>query len=124
LLNVGVAFALGKFAIRYVFHRAPLCKAWGLLGIVLATGCMLAIGLVIAHFRDSLMSTSADPTRDAFASLIAAPWALHVLMSFLLLAISIGFAIAAALDGVFSGERYPGYAKVSKAAVEARAACE
>lgn len=120
-INVGVAFSLGKAVIRNVFHRSLARKLWGWTGVVIALVSMVAIGLVIAHFRDSLMVAAPDPTRDALMSLVSSPFGLRDVLSFLLLAISVGFALAAMLDGLFSGERYPGYGKVSR---EAEAAVE
>lgn len=114
LLNVVIAFSLGKYVVRFMFHRHPALKLSGLLGLASAVGLILCIGLGIAHFRDALQAEVVDPARTAIETFKANPLGLRDMMSWVLLFVSAFFGAVALADGLFIDDPYPGYGKVSR----------
>ena len=119
-LNLVTAFALGKFGVPFVFHKNALLKAVGVIASIGAVAAMITVGLTISHFREALMADAAQPARAAWAALQASPLGLHDLMSWLLFAVSILFAVFALFDGLSSDDRYPGYGDVARRARQTR----
>lgn len=113
-INVSIAFAMGKFAVRYVNHRDSFPKALGFLALVAAFAVMSCIGLSIAHYRDSLTVESSNPAKAALEAFIAHPFQLKDFFSWALFAISMMFGIGSLLDGLFSDDLYPGYGPISR----------
>jgi hypothetical protein len=92
----------------------------GVAGAAFAIVAMITVGLTIAHFRDALIADAAEPARVAWAALQASPFGLRDIMSWLLFAISVLFAVFALFDGLSSDDRYPGYGSVARRARQAR----
>ncbi len=112
--NVLIAFVLGRYAIRYVNHCRIGWKLFGFASVVVAATLMTAIGLGIAHYRDSLTSGAADAARSALETLRAGPLDLRDAFSWALFIISIAFGIASVFDGLSSDDLYPGYGAISR----------
>lgn len=113
-LNVLVAYFIGRLLVRYVVHRSVVLKVLGFIGLAGALAAMFIIGLGIAHFRDALTSEMVDPSKTALKTLLNQPFQLRDFFSWALFAISVSFGFASLLDGVFSGDLYPGYEAASK----------
>lgn len=116
LLNVAVAYGLGRWPSRYINHRGVGLKILGWMALILAAACMVAVGLAIAHFRDALTAGSTSAPSEALQALLTTPWHLKDLMSWGLFGLSVSFALIAFFDGLFSDDLYPGYGNVSRAA--------
>jgi hypothetical protein len=95
-------------------------KALGVAAAAFAVICMISIGLSIGHFRDALIADAAEPARAASLAFKSAPFALRDLMSWLLFAVSVLFAVFALFDGLSSDDRYPGYGPVARRARQSR----
>jgi hypothetical protein len=119
-VNLVTAFVLGKFAVPLVFHNNPAIKGLGVAAVALAVVCMLAVGLTIGHFRDALIADSPEPARAAWMALKSSPFALRDVMSWLLFAVSVLFAVFALFDGISSDDVYPGYGRVARRARQTR----
>lgn len=119
-VNLVSAFVLGKYAVPLVFHSSPPVKTLGLGAAIFAIFCMIAIGLSIGHFRDALIADAAEPARAATLALKSAPFGLRDVMSWLLFAVSVLFAVFALFDGLSSDDRYPGYGQVARRARQSR----
>jgi hypothetical protein len=112
--NVLIAFAFGKYPVRYVNHSSAALKALGYLSIVMAFTVMLSMGLGIAHFRDSLIAEAADPALAALQAILANPFQLRDFFSWALFLISIAFGLLALFDGLSSDDYYPGYGAITR----------
>jgi hypothetical protein len=119
-VNLVTAFVLGKYAVPLVFHRNPAVTVLGVFAAGFAVACMISVGLAIAHFRDALVADAAEPARAAWLALKSAPYALRDVMSWLLFAISVLFAVFALFDGLSSEDLYPGYGRVARRAQQSR----
>lgn len=119
-VNLVTAFVLGKFAVPLVFHNQTAVRTLGVFAVLFAIVCMLAVGLTIGHFRDALIAESAEPARAAWLALRSSAFALRDVMSWLLFAVSVLFAVFALADGLSSDDRYPGYGPVARRARQAR----
>lgn len=119
-VNLVTAFVLGKYALPFGFHRNAALKALGVVAAAFAIVCMITVGLTIAHFRDALIADATEPARAAWAALKASPFGLRDIMSWLLFAISVLFAVFALFDGLSSDDPYPGYGEVARRARQSR----
>ena len=108
-VNVLMSFFLGKTLIRLIFHSDPAKKAIGLMSLLMTLTFVFGMALGIAHIRDQLVIESTNPARMALSTLTLAPFDLGDLFSWLLLAVSISFALGALADGLTIDDLYPGY---------------
>lgn len=118
-INVSIAFANGKHCVCCIYHKAAGWKALGIVSLLGAVAVMGALGLGIAHLRDSLTAEAADPAAAALRTMLASPLHLRDLFSWVLFAVSCMFAVFALLDGLCSDDRYPGYGPVYRRAQKA-----
>lgn len=113
-INVFTAFILGKTAVRWCFHIQPVFKTMGLIALA-ATLCITAFNaLAIGHLRNAILLESASPTKDALQTLLMNPMGFNDLMAWVLFLVTIGFGIAALIDGLFIDDLYPGYGNISR----------
>ena len=115
-VNILISFFLGKSLVRWIFYRDKTKKAFGFLALFITLGFVFCMALGIAHIRDQLVLESVDPARFALESLQTHPFVLGDLFSWLLLAVSLSFAIGAMTDGLLIDEVYPGYGKMARQA--------
>lgn len=115
-INVVTAFILGKTAVRWAFHMKPGPKAFGLLALVATLGIIATNAFAIGHLRSAILLESTNPTQDAFYTLLANPMGFYDLMAWVLFLVTIGFGIAAMMDGLFLDDLYPGYGNVCRRA--------
>ena len=113
-LNVVVMFLLGKTLLRWVFHRQAALKLVGWMGLLLSAVYTLTVALAIAHLRMAILAESAEPTKQAWQTLIDVPFALNDLLSWVLFLVTIGFGLGALLDGLFLDDLYPGYGELTR----------
>ncbi|MNF37096.1 hypothetical protein D3C84_180070 [compost metagenome] len=116
--NVAVAMALGRFGVPHVNHIRPLNRMIGYSALIVAPVIMVVMGLVIAHFRDSLAQGLDDPASNpgvvALQTLMNNPFQLHDIYSWLLFGLSIFFALASLAEGYYWEDPYPGFSRVQK----------
>lgn len=112
--NVLIAFAFGKFAIRYLNHSNTGWKILGFIALAMTLTVMGSLGLGIAHYRDSLTAELADPEQAALQAILANPFQLRDFFSWALFAISISFGVASMFDGLLSDDLYPGYGSITR----------
>ncbi len=115
-LNVVTAFVMGKTAVRWVFHVKPLPKTMGILALGLTLTFTVTMALCIGHLRTAILAGSVSPTQDAWVALISMPFGLQDLMAWLLFFVTIGFGVAAMVDGLSVDDVYPGYGDVTRRA--------
>jgi hypothetical protein len=70
---------------------------------------MFMVAMSIGHIREQLMAASSNPTRDAWEMMQTHFFGLNDLVSWFLVAMSLGFGIAAIFDGLSIDDIYPGY---------------
>lgn len=115
-MNLISAFLIGKFLIRFVFHRQVVGKIIGIGAAISAFVVMTGISLTIAHYRDALILEMENPARQAWETLQNNLFGLNDIFSWLLFGISMLFAILAVFDGLFSDDLYPGYGRIVRRA--------
>lgn len=113
-LNVLTAFFFGKHLLRNIFHVNVFRRAGGVIFLLMALALMVAIGLGIAHLRDSLTAEIPDAAKVALESLQTAPLHVHDFFSWALFVISVSFGLGALFDGLYIDDLYPGYGAVAK----------
>lgn len=115
-VNVGLAFVIGKFLLRQLFHRNWSRKFIGVAGAALGIVSIGFMALLIMHFRDSLVAGVENAATVALRSLAAQPFMFADIFSVLLCVLSLGFGVGAMVDGLFSDDLYPGYGSASRRA--------
>jgi hypothetical protein len=119
-INVVVSFLIGRFVVRWIFHR----RWWGkLLGIIGLTGFIvfvLFMAISITHLRDALLEGVANPSEFAWITIQEKLFAIKDLYTWFLMMITAGFGMTAMIDGIFMDDRYPGYGRISRRAEQAR----
>ena len=108
-INVLGCFFLGKFAVPWVVSKPLSGKIFGAVSIVFAACFMFMVAMSIGHIREQLMAASVSPTRDAWEMMQNHFFGLSDLVSWFLVAMSLGFGIAAIFDGLSIDDIYPGY---------------
>jgi hypothetical protein len=121
MLNVLVGLALGALAIRYVNHVRLRGKALGFAGLVLAIAFVIALALLVSHYREALVLRLHNPQSAAITNILADPVGLKQVSSWYLFFVSVAFGALALADGYKLDDRYPGYGQLHRqltAAVE------
>lgn len=115
-VNVVLAFGIGKYLLRQLFHRSWLRKLIGITGAALGMLTVVCMALLITHYRDSLTAGFENAATVAFTSVITQPFKFADIFSVILCVLSLGFGLAAIVDGLFSDDLYPGYGSASRRA--------
>ena len=95
-------------------RQSPLWRALGWCGTLLSFAFIVLVGLAISHYRDALTAELPDAAAAAQAALLANPFGIKPGSSWALLAVSVGFALIALVDGLTFDDRHPGYGAVSR----------
>jgi len=111
--NIGLAWVYGRHVIPQILHVHPVRKVAGILLIPICLISIGAVALVIAHFRDAATTGNlAGAAQFALVKLRSSPFELKDIYSWLLVAVSVAFAIGAMIDSFGLDDRYPGYGKI------------
>jgi hypothetical protein len=108
-INVLGCFFLGRFTVPWIVSKPIAGKLFGAISVLFALCFMLLVAMSIGHIREQLMAGAANPTHQAWAAMQTHFLGLNDLVSWFLVAISLGFAIAAIFDGLTIDDIYPGY---------------
>lgn len=120
-INIGLAWFYGWFVFPEALHKNPVRKAFGFILIPVCLVAIVAVALVISHFRDAATSGNVDgAARFALERIRADPFDLKDIYSWLLAFISVAFAVGAVIDSFGLDDPYPGYGKAHRALVEAK----
>lgn len=119
LVNVSLAFVIGRHLVPYLVHRRSGLKYFGLFGLALMLICVGGVGLAIAHFRDTLTAGVPDAAVATLQALRDKPLELHDIMSWLLFLLSACFGLSAGFAGFSFLDRYPGYTAITAETNEA-----
>lgn len=118
--NVVIAFILGKFLIRQVFHIHWVRKLVGISTTALALVIIFLMALLITHYRDSLAAGVENAAATAWFSMWQRPFTFADIFSVMLCGLSISFGLAALADGLWSDDLYPGYGTAARRAAKSR----
>lgn len=108
-INVLGCFFLGRYAVPWTVSKPVAGKLFGGFAVVFAVCFMFTVAMSIGHIREQLMAGATNPTQQAWEAMQSQFFGLHDLVSWFLVAISLGFAIAAIFDGLTIDDIYPGY---------------
>ena len=114
--NIGLAWLYGRHFIPQILHVNPLRRVIGVILVPICVISIAAVAFVIAHFRDAATTGNiAGAAQLALIQLRSSPFELKDIYSWLLVFLSIVFAIFAMIDSFGLDDRYPGYGKTHRA---------
>jgi hypothetical protein len=123
LMNVLIALTLGRIGVPNKNHINHARRVIGYMSILLSISLMVTMGLLIAHFRDSLSqgldNTGVNPGVVALQTLINNTFGLSDIYSWMLFAFSVFFGLFSLAEGYYWQDAYPGYGRVQHAADKA-----
>lgn len=113
-INVTVAFLLGRSLVRNIYHARVWRRLGGIAALLSAIVIMVTMGLVIAHYRDSLTNEAVNAAESALQTLLSTPLHLRDVFSWVLFGATVFFGSIALMDGLHFDDRYPGYGAISR----------
>lgn len=121
VVNVGGSALLGYLA-RYIHHRNWLLKLGGLIFVLLWMTFAFVMNLGVAHFRDGLEGglSWAQSTASAVPALLAQPFFLASIESWLLVGIGLLISVLSFRKGWHTDDPYPGYGRVDRSLARSR----
>ena len=115
ILNLGVAFVLGRTALPELVHRNYARKTVGLALVLVGIVFLAAFNLFVAHYRELLGGTRPDDAvLRAWPEFLADPLGLTVFSSWILFGLGLFMAFLALVDGFKADDPYPGYGEVDR----------
>ena len=120
-LNVGSAVLVGCYVTPFLFHRNLGYKLLAVIAFLVMLMASGALNLAVAHYRDVSGAGFFDESGVlAIQQMLAAPFALQDIQSWLLLIVGWLFWVVAVIDAHLLDDNYPGYGQVARAMRDAR----
>jgi len=119
LISIGVAVAVGYFALRAIHHKHTSMRVMGILSLVAYLVFFVGFNLVVAHYRDLLAERPDEALAQAIPATLAAPFRI-TFDSLMLIVASLLAAALGGYKGYTSEDRYPGHGKLDRKAHGAR----
>lgn len=113
-LNILVSFGLGRFGAPEILHRNWLRKLFGVMAIGAFLAFVVVLNLGLAHYREMAGTILDDAGREVMKRVVAQPFGLTDLKSWLFFALGVTFGVIAFLDGVKFDDPYPGYGDLQR----------
>lgn len=120
LINIAGCFFIGKAGVRWLNHDLVYGKIIGSLSLMLAVLFLCTMALSIAHIREAMTLGLDNPTQAAWTIMQQSLLNFKDLMSWFLMMLTIGFGVAAVVDGLFIDDIFPGYGKIHRRAESAK----
>ncbi len=114
IANLLFSFTTGAIALRYMHHVIRLKAVIGGFFLALWMGTMGVFHLLVAHYRDLLLSDPNHAMLGAWDSLRAAPFGLESMESYIVMIIGLVISVIFLLDGYSFDDAYPGYGKADR----------
>ncbi len=126
VINFCIAFAIGGFFFKEIFHIHLWRKMTGIVGTVAFFSLMLFVNLFFAHYRDALMQSTVELTvsnlkiyatmgETALSNLSESFFWLQDFKSYLLFGTGLIMGIGASVSFFHREDRYPGFGKQQRA---------
>lgn len=119
-VNVASGAIVGWQPVRWINHRNLLVKGIGIILLAATLVGLVVLNGFVAHFRDAYERAGDTVNLQAvWHGLVADPFALARLQSWLLFLLGIGAAALAMWKGAMADDPYPGYGAVARRQAEA-----
>lgn len=112
LINISGCFFIGKIGVRWLNHNKIYGKVIGILSLIIAFFFLGGMAFSIAHIREAMALSVDNPTQIAWSMMQTSLWTFKDLTSWFLIMLTLGFGIAAVVDGVYIDDIYPGYGSI------------
>jgi hypothetical protein len=113
-LNIIASFLCGMALIRLVNHRNYFLKLIGALSFLLYLGFAAALNLTLAHLREMPPMINGDVGQEVLQRLLATPFILTDVNSWVFISIGFVFSLIAMVDGFTFFDPYIGYAGLER----------
>ena len=114
LANVALSYVIGMFVIVQLNHRSTIRKLIGASIILVYLAAITIFHLLVAHYRDLLITDPDNATVKVWSKLIDAPFSFDTMESAMVLLIGIVIAILSCNKGYHHDDPYPGYGKITR----------
>jgi hypothetical protein len=113
-LNVLLSFFFGLVGARQLNHRYSTRKLIGALSIATYVILIAALNLALAHYREVSGTITTDAGQQVMERILAAPFMLSDIKSWLFFMIGVVFSAISFGDGVLFTDPYPGYGLIEQ----------
>lgn len=120
VVNVGIAYLAGRFALTHTHHVDLKKRLWGWLGLIIYFVAMLAFNLMAAHYRVALEMTLENAIVAAFQSFRLAPFMIESFQAWMLLFLGLIASLVTLFKAYTEDDRYPGYGNAARDYYEAK----
>lgn len=115
LFNVGGAVLYGVFGAPLLVHRGVAWKSAGLVALAAYLFWLLALNLLIVHYRDLFTAANGVVAAPELMRQIASdPFGVAETRSWVLGLLGVAFSIATLIDVLGMRDPYPGYARIAR----------
>ena len=118
-LNIIASFLWGMVLIRLINRRNYLLKLVGLLSFLAYLAFAVTLNLILAHLREIPPMINGDVGQEVLRRLLAEPYTLTDINSWVFLSIGFIFSLIAMADGLMFFDPYMGYAGLERRWIDA-----
>jgi hypothetical protein len=118
-LNIIASFLWGMALIRLVNRRNYFLKLLGVLSFVAYLAFVTALNLTLSHLREIPPSINIDPGQEVLHRMLATPFTLTDINSWVFFSVGFIFSLIAMADGLLFFDPYIGYAGLERRWIEA-----
>ncbi len=113
-LNLGFSIIITVFGIKQIVRKGFFSKLLGTVSILAWLAVVLAINIGLAHYREVSSTILDGAGKEVIARIIANPFGLVELESWMLFSIGALFALITLIDVITFSDIYPNYTAVQK----------
>ncbi len=113
LVNIGIAFLVGKLVVGQIWHRNFFRKIFGLIIVGVWIVATIAFNLLVAHYRETI-GIITEIYGFVFTEFLNNPIGINDFESWMLFLIGLLFATITLIDVFKMDDAYPGYGKVDR----------
>lgn len=118
-VNIAIGFSVGLYVVRGLAHKHWGFRISAAMGTLVYLGIAFGFNLAVAHYRTAITGDPFEAPLIAYQHLVAGPFAIEDLESWLLFVMGFLFSLFAAGDGWWMDDPYPGYGSTMRRNLEA-----
>ncbi|WP_156958655.1 hypothetical protein [Labrenzia sp. DG1229] len=113
-MNIATAWFFGRLGVPEIGHKSKFRAFVGINSLVIYFAFTVVLNLALAHYRDVAEGLTTGGGLIVMERLLARPFHLDDIMSWILFGVGAAFSLIAFLDGFFWTDPYPQYGAVQR----------